>query len=325
MKKILLVLLLLIPLAFASWQSVAAMAIIISMTLLAAVFAVGMGIENETLKALSKDEFYQLIVLALLMVILLGTDGILDAISQSSALTQGQPTIQDAAIVSLDDTYQNLSKCLNTISGTDNSIAIEASKGCSCQLTGGGYSVSACGGFPMLSTPFSMSGSIVGYAIAEVASAKKIITLTKDFALVLFLPLGIILRTFRFSRGAGGFLIAFGISAYILMPAGIIFVDMLNEQFMSDEGAGYRDEYSNPGGIDVKKCDPCETAFGSNSDKAVDAYGNLRANLKKYLYIILLKATLGPAVALLLFAGGLKALSGLFGAEVDVSAITRFV
>ncbi len=325
MRKLLFVLLVLAPLAFAAWQSVAMMALFVSITLLAAVFAVSMGIQSETLKVLAKDEFYQLIALAIMIAVLFGSDGILNLISQNSALTYSQPTLQDAAIVSLEETQETLGDYLSSISSADNKIAKEASKATSCTVAGGGYSVSACGGFTMMGTPFSLSGSIVGYAIAEISSAKTIVELAKNYALAFLLPLGIILRTFKFSRGAGGFLIAFGISAYLFIPAGVIFVDMLNEQFVSDPASS--DYTGSLSGIDPE-CDSGKTwSVGSNSNeqRAVNTYNNLRGELKKYLYVVLLKATLGPVVALLFFAGGLRALGSLLGAEVDVSAISRFV
>ena len=329
MKKLLLVLLL-VPVAFAAWQSVAAMAILVSVTMLAAVFAVGMGIESQMLKALSKDEFYQLIALALMIVALVSADGILNVLSQHSALTRGQPTLQDAAIVSLNETYERLDNALGKLGQSDNNLATEASRALSCTLSGGGYTVSACGGFTMLGTPFSLGGSIMGYGIAEVSAAKRLITVSKDYALALLLPLGIVLRTFRFSRGAGGFLIAFAISAYIFAPAGIVFVDMLNDQFASfvpESGTSYYDasEYTDELKVISAECEPGMPWGGFNEGRAIDAYDDLRVELKKYIYLVLLKATLGPVIALLLFVGGLKALTGLFGAEVDVSAIARFV
>ncbi len=329
MKKISFALLLLVPLAFAAWQSVAATAIMISIIMLAAVFAVGFGIESEELKVLSKDELYQLIVLVLMMIALLGTDGILNVISQSSAFTRGQPTLQDAAMVSLEETHNTLAEYLGVIAATDNNIAKEASKATSCTLSGGGYTVSACGGFTMLGTPFSMSGSIVGYAIAEVAAIKHIVAVSKDYALVLLLPLGIILRTFRFSRGAGGFLMALGISAYIFIPAGIVFVDMLNDHFVDDPESG-SEEYidGTPSVLSFNITSECEPGMpwgGFNEGRATAAYNTLRNELKKYMYVALLKATLGAVTALLFFIGGLRALTALFGAEVDVSAIARFV
>ena len=200
MKKILLALLLLVPLAFAAWQAVATMAIFISLFLLITVFIVGYGLQNENMKVLAKDEFFQLIALAVMMVVLVGSDGILNAISQNAALTQGYPTIQKAAIASVQDTFDTLSNYLTTLSKTDNNIAIEASKATSCSLAGGGYSVSACGGFTMLQAPFSLAGSIAGFAIAEISAIKLLTQLAMDYAMVLLLPIGIILRTFKFSR-----------------------------------------------------------------------------------------------------------------------------
>ena len=50
----------------------------------------------------------------------------------------------------------------------------------------------------------------------------------------------------------------------------------------------------------------------------------MRGDLKGYMYTFLIKATLGPIFSLLLFIGGIRAMTQLFGAPVDVSAIARF-
>jgi len=322
MKKILLALLLLVPLSFAAWQTVAAAAILVSLFLLITVFMIGYGMQNEQMKVLAKDEFYQLIVLAVMIVILFGADGLLNGISQNAALTQGYPTLQKAALASLDDTFGTLSEYLKTLAETDNKIARQAAKATSCSFAGGGYSVSACGGFTMLQAPFSLAGSIAGFAIAEVSAIKMLTQIATDYGLLLLLPIGIILRTFKFSRGAGGFLIALGISAYILMPLGIIFVDMLNEQFLESDYA--TDDYTGEPGVVGRSCDP-EKTLGTETIKAAKGtYRDLRKELNKYIYVVLLRATMTALAALLFLIGGLKALSAAFGAEVDVSAISRF-
>ena len=322
MRKILFVLLLLFPLTFAAWQTVAAMAILVSGFLLITIFMIGYGMQNEQMKVIAKDEFYQLIALAVMIVILFGADGLLNGISQNVALTQGHPTLQEAAIASLQDIFDTLSDYLSTLASTDNKIAREAAKATSCSFAGGGYSVSACGGFTMMQAPFSLAGSIAGFAIAEVSAIKMLTQLAMDYALVLLLPLGIILRTFKFSRGAGGFLIALGISAFILMPLGIIFVGMLNQQF--EESVYATDDYTEEPSVVGRECNPEETFGNDNIRAAKNTYHDLREELNKYIYVVLLRATLTAIAALLFFIGGLKALSAAFGAEIDVSAISRF-
>jgi hypothetical protein len=64
---------------------------------------------------------------------------------------------------------------------------------------------------------------------------------------------------------------------------------------------------------------------GNAEDTAFAAYLGLRQDIRKYLYVMMIQATLGPVLSLLMFAASLRALTSLAGAEIDVSAITRFV
>ncbi len=332
MKKIALAMLLLFSLSFAAWQSYAIGAIMIATAVLGVIFAVGIGFDLREMQILAKDEFFQLIVLALLMLLLFGTDNILNGISQNSAFTLGQPTLQDAAVASLNGTIAELSDFLaDDIAGADRQIMKESSKVSSCYIVGGGYSVTACGGFSMLSTPLSMSGSLIGYAMAEAAAVKKLILVSQQISFILILPLGIILRTFRFTRGAGGLLISFAICLYLLVPAGIVFVELLEEEFEYQLTApdalphmAESDVYLEiPAGIDISSCNP-GNPWGDVGGDAVHTYNSMRGELKKYIYVMLIKATLGPVLSIMLFIGGLRALTALFGAPIDVSVLGRF-
>jgi len=335
MKKIAVILLLLSSLCFAAgpWQAYAGFAILVSAILLATVYMVGIGFDVREIKILAKDEFIQLGVLVVLMIVLMAGDGILNAISTATIFARGEATMQDAAIVSLDQTVEDLASYLSDVESADKEMAREASRSSSCVLSGGGHSVSACGGYSMLATPLSMSGSILGYAIAQVAAVKKLVMISQEFVFVLILPFGIVLRTFKFTRGAGGLLISLGIALYIFIPAGIVFTELLQEKFeyavTSDPdtpaswktiSAAYLDS---PDGIHVEECDAGEP-WGNVGAEAVESYNDMRHDLKGYMYVFMVKATLGPVISLLLFIGGLRAMTALFGAPVDVSALERF-
>jgi hypothetical protein len=335
MRKLALSLLLLCSLCFAAgpWQAYAGFAILISATMLAAVYMIGVGFDVREIKFLVKDEAVQLGVLVVLMIALMASDGILNAISTSTLFARGEANMQDAALVSLNNTIDDLSSYLLEVQQADKKMSKESSRTSSCVLSGGGHSVSACGGYSMLATPLSMSGSILGYAIAQAAAVQKLIMIAQEFVFVLILPLGIVLRTFKFTRGAGGLLIALGIGLYIFVPAGIVFTEVLQEKFEyavtadPDTPASWKagaDPYLDPpGDIDVEECDAGQP-WGNVGAEAVSAYNDMKHELKGYMYVFMIKATLGPVLSLLMFIGGLRAMTALFGAPVDVSAIARF-
>ncbi len=355
MKKLAL-LLLLIPLAFAAWQATAALAIVTSVSLLALLYMIGMGFGINELQLTAKEEFFQVIAVAIMMVLLVGSDGVLNTISNNVAFSGSGTNMQDGAMMIINDTTTNVTNLFNTITSIDHTIANEASKGGSCNIIQVGYSVSACGGYSMLPTPMSMAGSIAGFALGELAAMYKLLEIATQFGLSFLLPLGIILRTFKLTRGAGGFLIALGISMYILLPMGIIFNEMMAVTFISTAGTSSPDaanvaQYAPVSGTpSIPSCNPLDTGSfmsglgtpvscgsgggnalsntflgGSNDANAVGTYCMLRGDIKGYLYVMLIQATLGPVIALLMMIAGIRTLSSIAGAEVDVTAISRFV
>ncbi len=349
MKRLLLFILLM-PLAFA-WEGLAAAAITTSALLLAVIYMVAIGFGINELKMMAKEEFFQLIAAALLVVLLVGTNGVLNEISTSPAFREGSAqTLQETATLIVNRWNTDMNAIFLNIRNNDIAASIEGSKGSQCNIAGLGFSVSSCGAYSMLATPFSMAGGIAGFALGELAAIKRLILISDEFALALLLPLGIVLRTLKFTRGAGGLLIALGISLHILLPGGIVFADMLGQTFIeSDQTTDYR--YENFYDVTFS-CNPGDTQpglFGANSinipsgvntidanritgvpmtdneKNAIEGFAALKGNLRKYLFVILAQATMGPVLALMMVVGGIRAISALAGSEVDVSAISRFV
>ncbi len=329
MKK-LLIFLLLVPMAFAAWQSVAGVAIMISLGIVAAIYMVGKGFGINELQMMGKEEMFQLIATGILVVVLVSSDGLLNAISTSDVFSEGQPTMQTNAMAMLDNTIGEMGSILSTIQNNDKNNQVEGSKSSQCSIMGTGYSVSGCGGYSMLASPMSMAGGIVGFSIGELSAVHRLIQISNEYAFSLLLPLGIVLRTIKLTRGAGGLLIALAISLHIMLPAGIIFSEMLAASFAaSPESAAYT------GGADSIDWDDYECNAGDtmpvlgdkteNEENVIGVFNIMKSNIRKYMFQAMIRGTLGPVLALLLMAGSIKAISSAAGSEVDVSALSRFV
>ncbi len=332
MKKLpLLLLAISMPLCFAAsgWEGTAALAIVVSAGFLGAIYAVSMAFSINELQIMAKEELYQLIATGVLVVLLVSGNGILDGIS--SGFSSGGSNLQALAVSNIDSTLgsgpDGLQNIYNALTGLDQQIAVEGSKTLSCNIVSIGYTVSACGGYTMLATPLSMGGGILGFAIGEMYSMKRLIGISTTFAMNLILPMGILLRTFKLSRGAGGFLIAVAVCMYILLPIGILFNQMLVDTFMAIPA----NQATYSGGIttNVEECDPDNVvfagAFGTEGEKAGNVLDSFLADLRRVVFDVLVRGTLGPVLALLMMTAGIRALSSLAGAEVDVSALGRFI
>lgn len=327
MKRLLLFLLL-TPLAFAAWQTVAATAIGISAAILAVIFMVGVGFSIQEMQLMAKEEFFQLVALGVLMIALVGTDSLLNGISTSPAFREGSAaTMQESAKNMINTSIAEMNDILTNVRNLDKSASVEGSKAGQCNIMGMGYSVSGCGSYSMLATPISMSGGIIGFAIGELSAMLKLISIAEKYALQLLLPLGIVLRTVKLTRGAGGLLIALGVAMYIMLPAGIIFIEMMGAKFLASPDAA---DYTGGTSVNLGECNPSNAMAqtGGQTDNeinVINAFHQMKAAIRGYLFKALIKATLGPVVALLMMVTSIKALTSVAGAEVDVSAISRFV
>lgn len=329
MKNILFILLF-VPLIFAGWESTAALTLTISVIIIASLYGIGLGFGLNDVQLLAKEEVFQLVATALLIVGLVASNSVINTISTLDEFKDGtSKTIQESAKKSLSDSITYTGGVLKVISKYDNQASKEASKSSQCSMMGMGYSVSGCGGFTMLATPLSMAGSVSGFAIGEMAAMRKLIEVTEAIALPFLLPLGLLLRTLKFTRGAGGLLIAVAISAHIMLPAGVFFNDSLSATFLADKSS---DAYKKPIKDPKLSCDPSDTGVveyrignDSNEIRAVTSYLILKENIRSYIFTLLIQATLGPILSLLLMATSIRAISSLAGADVDVSAISRFV
>ncbi|MBI5228294.1 hypothetical protein HY988_06905 [Candidatus Micrarchaeota archaeon] len=355
------------PLQPTVWQN-AAIAITTSLILVGLIFMIGMGFSINELQFMAKEEFFQIIAVVVMVAVLFGSSGLLNSLSTNSAFTGNAPTIQAASAAIIDSTLADTTKSLTNTALYDEKLSAEASRSYSCSISGIGYTVSGCGGFSMLATPISMAGSISGFAIGELSAMKKLIDLSQAYAITLLLPFGIVLRTFKLTRGAGGLIIAVAISLHLLLPIGVIFNDMLAQNFLvatdlakvknpekytcldaqKNSYSCVKDYLPDNNPIELSTCNPSNTGSspvgrifgaistlgtseigdfnkGDNEDRAIGSYIALRRSIRSQLFIILIRATLGPVLALTLVAAGIRAITALAGADVDVSAISRFV
>ena len=339
MKKLLITFLLLLSTTFAGWETTAGIAVMTSLMLLIVLYMAGFATQNETLKLMCKDEFYQLIAVALMVAVFFGTNNLIDLISKNATLG-GADTLQIAALKSLNNTLSDIKSDFDAINSADKSVGEEASAGTSCSVLGIGYFISACGGFSMLQAPFSLVGSVFGFAIGELTEVIRLIELSQAYALALLLPFGIILRTFKITRGAGGLLIGLAIAMHLLLPMGIMFTEYFGDAFIKYTGgiSGVKSDINAPykstsKDLTIESCSPGETDsdWGGTGDDstnevaAMKTYDNFRAKIKSYMYNILVRATLGPVIAVLMLVSGIRAISALGGAEIDVSALSKVV
>jgi hypothetical protein len=82
---------------------------------------------------------------------------------------------------------------------------------------------------PIVITPNHLVTQLVTFVTITASFQKALIFFFINTGFAVFLPLGIILRTFPFTRGAGGLLIALAIGFFIVYPTMFTYVSLMSE------------------------------------------------------------------------------------------------
>jgi hypothetical protein len=247
MKKVLFVLLLLsisfsaipipgpdygVPLAEPqpSWQLFTGYAILLSALILIVLFMLGTAFDIQELKLVAHEEMYQIIMTMVLAAVLVGAQEYMSVLSKG--FLDGGVSIQSGANQILTVTEVQLKIIYTTsLMQIAETVGNEGAKSAFCNFMSTGVNISACGGYRALGTPISTVYQLMGVILAEIQSMKILLNLGTQ-AFVLFIPLGIFLRAFKLTRGAGALFLGFGIALYFIFPLSIVFVDKQIQIFM---------------------------------------------------------------------------------------------
>ena len=186
----------------------------------------------------------------------------------------------------------------------------------------------------MLTPPLSFGYQAISLSMMELGAVKTLLEIGKDYVFSIFLPIGLILRTFKFTRGAGGLLLAVGVAFYFVFPIAIVFLHGIADAFVADDPpAGYmgkaqvHPEYGSTSGISGVSCDIWETSSAIyDSSNAADAIGTLdsmQTQFASYLYFALIKSTFTSIIALLTMVTSIRWLASVAGEDVDVSVLSK--
>jgi hypothetical protein len=303
----------------AGWEGTAAIAVVTSAAMLGLIYMIGFGFGINELVLTSKEEAYQLVVVMVLIggfvLLQTGGDAILSAIGENEGIQQTSVTMTSSMITELSSMFMSLANL-------ETQIAVEGSRSLTCSILSVGYTISGCGGYTMVAPALSGVETTVGLAIAELSSIAKLMEIGINNSFAILLPIGIIFRTFKLTRGAGGLIIAVAISLYFILPLSMITMWKVADQFKNaPEGASYTGTAPS---ISVSSCVPADSGEG-NSEKSTGILHQLVAAMPFYLFPTFIYGIITPAIALLITVTGIRVISSMAGADVDVSALSRVI
>ncbi|MEM0437845.1 MAG: hypothetical protein QXU54_00935 [Candidatus Micrarchaeia archaeon] len=161
-----------------------------------------------------------------------------------------------------------------------------------------------------------------------------LISLIKKHGVTVFLPVGVLLRAFKFSRNAGNLIIALFIALYFILPAAYLF----NKNLMKEALDEYKDTICGDGAPSMFGevlhiyAKSSNLGYGINPDIDVDVgqiidkpltYGG--SAFKKVILRIGIEGTMLPFFAIVLTLGIAREFAATLGSDIDFSQLVRVV
>ena len=328
MNKTLLLVVILLMISFAhpssNWQSVTLIGIFAAIFLCAIIYAFAFALGIEELKIIVKNELFQVLIAGILVAGFVDFTQLLENI-----VTPGTSVLDEASSI-LNERINDVENAISVMKGIGDNLGREAMKSVTCSFGSFSFSITNCGGFYYSYAPFTVGYQIAGIALVELGALKNILNSADVMVLSFFIPFGLFLRAFNVTRGAGGVLIAIGLSIYILLPYIIVITNAVIDDVEKTTLTPHYGSLSLPS-ISTQECD-AYSFDQSNEDKAVEQFNAFFAPQENhasfaisFLYLFLVKCTMFVVMCLAVFLGGAQALSKMFGSTVDMSMLQRLV
>jgi len=342
MKKVLLLAMLaLLPSALYAadgeyaWQLPALLAVLASFSVLVIFYLFTYLVDSPQMRPIVTGEMFQVFITLVMIAAFVGVEGFsgevlspafgeafgaepgMNQLDYAIAITQSVVDWEWATMLALDDMMVAPLGALSSVSGN-------------CAFLGFSYTFNGCAGIGVPFSSMNIAVRVFSTALMSAHSQLLLLKLAGDFFFPILLPIGLFLRAFHVTRGAGGLLIAVAVAFYFIYPLGVVitkgmFDSVLDEDstlggeipiptFVSpSEGSGLWDV---PG-----DCNPFDMDFGYTRNAINKVIEPELVN--RLLYHFFVGGLLNTALNLLIALTSVKALSRIFGTEVDVSALAR--
>jgi len=211
------------------WEIAAAVALFISLLIISLGFALAIGFKLKELEEWTKEEFYEVATSGIIILILVGAVDLLNYIS--NILAGGEPfalaaTYTDAATLDLSLIFAivfGYNYAITTLSTVNLALFFPIPIPTDPALTtwflirsGSFWTVFA--GLSAISSGMFNVIFLVATSLVVIITQKVLLDFFRATMFKVFLPFGIMLRTFPITRQAGGTIIALAIGAYIVYP-----------------------------------------------------------------------------------------------------------
>jgi hypothetical protein len=295
-------------------------ALVAAFSVLALAYMASRAFSMPSLGAIVQDELIQVLATGAIAFMLVGLQALADqhlaGILEGSGGQPGQ-SVMAAANDRLNQIAYNANSAADGLIFAGGAIGEQASKSVFCSFMGLGFSLANCAQFNAFRGSITAATFAASTALADTFAQQYLLSLASNYAFTFIIPLGVFLRCFKFSRGAGGALIAVGFGFYAVYPAVILATDGLLHGGNPPSSPGWPPE--------PDKCDPKETDVQSAyNDFSSYADGLVSYDyMYKMSYLVLVRTLFLSVLNLIITLAFIRAFAHMLGSEIDVSTLAR--
>ena len=305
--------------AWSVYGAIASIGVLVSFLIVAVAYMIAIGFDLPELKSWAKAEFYQALASAVLVGGFLSLTWIM--LDEGMAKIIGQNIDPFKMAYSY---FSNLTSQLTTLYDINYyicaplealaSITVYSNVGAELPLFS--YILK-----PLVIEPLHLANYYIVQFLVLIGMWRGVLQFFQTSAFATFLPLGVVLRIFPITRGAGGLLIAIAIGFFIVFPTMFAFITMMTEEENS-LAEQLQSDKKEPGiGLNLAEFNACDQDLESISkdveeqtDPAVLAKIN---SYFSFLPTIWMKILFYPIVVMAVTITFIKTLSPLLGADIS--------
>jgi len=274
------------------------------------------------LRAVLQDELLQIIATGAVALTIIGTQGVVDeyvvaALHGAGATGNDITSALDGASDMLSGLSDETIALQNNMLDASVWLGGQASKSIFCNFMGVGFTLPNCGQYNAYRGGLTSAMFTTTAALADTYAQQYILSLARNYAFTIIIPLGLLLRCFKMSRAAGGALIAIGFGFYTVFPV----VMLATENLLHSA-----DQLVPPPSIPFSPtCDPYETNMLS-ARAGFSEYGNSLLSfdlITGISYFVLVRVLFMSILNLIITLGFIRAFAHIIGSDIDVSGLAR--
>jgi len=336
-----------------SWLMLSGVAILFALSLVILAYMATYIFNMPQIRGMLKDELLQVMVSGAMLLILAGVaievDNYMVSIMLASGATgvNGIAGAMGAANSVLSDNIGIASGIYDDAKNTAVNIGKEGSKSIYCTFLGVGFSLNNCGQLNAFRGSMTTAGFVASTALSDLYAEQALLSLAQAMAFTFFIPVGLFFRCFKFSRMAGGALIAIGFGFYTVFPVVTVATDkLLNGDTMRYAPAlvhnpDYDEHWPKimelrgirryiPNGAasaipEVPDCDPRETDNNLARKTVVNFAEKLSSGIvaENVTYNLMVRVIFSSIFALMVTLVFIRSFAKMIGSDIDVSSLAR--